>query len=171
MTHAQLAHAPTDRVEAEYPYLCPVPDCEPPAETEFPPPTLTGVFVADNPILMSVPSWSHDPELGIQRTGSQDLPPPKGVAAQFAKALLEVLGGQRRFSQLQRHCAPEVYAGLRALSPLPGPAKLTSTHASCPADGVTEVAAVFRIGSRFRALAMRLEGIDGRWRIVRAQFG
>jgi hypothetical protein len=33
-----------------------------------------------------------------------------------------------------------------------------------PADGVAEVCAVVSHGERFRAIALRLEGIDGRWR-------
>ena len=44
-------------------------------------------------------------------------------------------------------------------------------HVTEPADGVAEVAAVLRIENRFRALALRLEGLDGRWRCVRLQIG
>jgi hypothetical protein len=48
---------------------------------------------------------------------------------------------------------------------------LHSLHFAEPADGVAEVAAIVRIGDRFRAIALRLEGLDGRWRCVRLQIG
>lgn len=46
-----------------------------------------------------------------------------------------------------------------------------SVHIAEPADGVVEVAAVIQTGTRFRAVAARLEGLDGRWRCVRLQIG
>jgi len=44
-------------------------------------------------------------------------------------------------------------------------------HIAEPIDGIAEVAAVVRVGDRFRAIAFRLEGLDGRWRCVRLQIG
>ena len=38
-------------------------------------------------------------------------------------------------------------------------------------DGVVEAAATVRVGARYRAIAFRLEGLDGRWRCVRLQIG
>jgi hypothetical protein len=46
-----------------------------------------------------------------------------------------------------------------------------SIHIIEPADGVAEIAAIVRVGERFRAMALRLEGLDGRWRCVRLQIG
>jgi hypothetical protein len=40
-----------------------------------------------------------------------------------------------------------------------------------PVDGVAEVAAVISQGGRCRAVAARLEGVDGRWRCVHLQIG
>jgi hypothetical protein len=40
-----------------------------------------------------------------------------------------------------------------------------------PADGVAEVSAVFRCSHRVGAMAMRLQGVDGRWRITALQMG
>jgi hypothetical protein len=48
---------------------------------------------------------------------------------------------------------------------------LRSIRVCEPADGVAEVSAVVQIGPRFRAMAARLEGLDGRWRCVRLQLG
>ena len=40
-----------------------------------------------------------------------------------------------------------------------------------PADGVAEVSVAFRRAERVRALAFRMEGVDGRWRITALQLG
>jgi hypothetical protein len=40
-----------------------------------------------------------------------------------------------------------------------------------PADGVAEVSAVFRRADRVRAIAFRIQGVDGRWRITALQLG
>jgi hypothetical protein len=44
-------------------------------------------------------------------------------------------------------------------------------HVSEPADGVAEACAVVDTGPRRRAIALRLEGLDGRWRCTQLQFG
>jgi hypothetical protein len=40
-----------------------------------------------------------------------------------------------------------------------------------PADGVAEASAVVVDGGRVRALAFRLVGLDGRWRVEALQIG
>jgi hypothetical protein len=40
-----------------------------------------------------------------------------------------------------------------------------------PADGVAEAAAVVHGPQRTRAVALRLEGMDGRWRVTAFQAG
>jgi hypothetical protein len=39
-----------------------------------------------------------------------------------------------------------------------------SVHQSCPADGVVEAVVIVRGPARTRAVALRLEGMDRRWR-------
>jgi len=51
------------------------------------------------------------------------------------------------------------------------PAVVRSVRVCEPADGVAELSAVVQAGARFRAIAARLEGLDGRWRCVRLQIG
>jgi hypothetical protein len=46
-----------------------------------------------------------------------------------------------------------------------------SLHISEPRDGVAEVCAVVDTGVRKRAIALRLEGIDGQWRCTALQVG
>ena len=46
-----------------------------------------------------------------------------------------------------------------------------SVHVSEPADGVAEACAVVDTGPRRRAVALRLEGMDGRWQCTALQLG
>jgi len=46
-----------------------------------------------------------------------------------------------------------------------------SLHVSAPADGVAEVAALVRRDARSTALALRLEGLDGRWQCTALELG
>jgi hypothetical protein len=44
-------------------------------------------------------------------------------------------------------------------------------HVAEPADGVAEVAAMVRRGARTTAVAVRLEGLDGRWQCTAVELG
>lgn len=120
-----------------------------------------------------VPDLSYAADIGVRHTPTDRLPAVRQAAATLARALAEVLTGARPASQLQNHCTPTVFAGLVKRVPLPGQglARLQSAHVCQPADGVAEVAAVFRRGPRGRALAFQLTGLDGRWRITALQVG
>ncbi len=171
------------------PYLAPVPDSLPPFDDErtaktrlralalsspagraivramMRPPS-TRVVVTDP----SVPSWSEDSDVGVRRTRSRALPEAERVGRALARALVEVMSGRRPVSQLRAHCAPEVYAGL-AVQPVSANAMATlgGVRVCEPADGVAEVVAVVRLGRRAHALAFRIQGVDGRWRITALQ--
>ena len=56
--------------------------------------------------------------------------------------------------------------GARAQRPVVG-----SVHVSEPRDGVVEACAIVDTGARKRALALRLEGIEGQWRCTALQIG
>jgi len=121
-----------------------------------------------------------DPAVAVVATSRDDLPDPGPWTAQLVQAVLEVLSHERPRQQLVRWLTPEVYADLGvhlAASPrrqAPGrPAAgrarrtVSSIHVFEPADGVVEATAVVTGGRRARAVAVRLEGWDGRWRCVR----
>ena len=117
-----------------------------------------------------VPGWSQDADMGVRRTATAQLPPAGKSGSMLARALVEVLCGQRPVPQLRVHCAPEVFAGLQSRPTTPGGlGHLLTVRVSEPADGIAEVAAVFRRGERVRALAFRIQGVDGRWRITALQ--
>ena len=78
----------------------------------------------------------------------------------------------RPLKQLQRDTTLELYARLsEALSARPVPRgnrpalqAVRSLHVQARPEGVAEVCATIRRGSQLVALALRLEGQDGRWR-------
>lgn len=119
-----------------------------------------------------------DPAVAERATASADLPDPGPWVAQLVQAVLEVLARERPRQQLVRWLAPEVYADLSrhvAAAPARPPARgagvarrtVSSVHITEPADGVVEASAVAVGGPRARAVAVRLEGWDGRWRCTR----
>ena len=88
-----------------------------------------------------VPPWSSEADIGVRKTASEHLPPADRAASVLARALVEVLSGQRPLAQLRVHCAPEIYAGLgerpsRDRMALP---HLLTVRVCEPADGVAEV--------------------------------
>ncbi len=113
---------------------------------------------------------------GPRATPAGDLPEASAVARTIAAATLEVLTGARPASQLLRWMAPDVYAQVSARSaaasarrrpgsPVPRTAVRGMTCCA-PSDNVVEVATVVVVGPRVKALALRLEGWDGRWRVT-----
>lgn len=111
------------------------------------------------------------------RTPVAQLPAVQPFAQAFVQRLLEVLGGVRPVSQLQRDSSLEVYDGLQLLltaRPAPGGVRpdrrdLRSVHVQVQADGIAEVNATVRRSGRYRAIALRLEGVSGRWRCTELQ--
>ncbi|HET6210304.1 MAG TPA: Rv3235 family protein [Jatrophihabitans sp.] len=111
-------------------------------------------------------------------TGRLELPEPAAFARRLLIAVIETATGRRSAGQLSQHTTLAVQAGLARdagrisrLGTMSRPAAVHSVHLTEPADGVAEVVGVVRVGPRFRAIALRLEGLDGRWRCVRLQIG
>ncbi|CAN5551015.1 hypothetical protein BH10ACT8_BH10ACT8_23750 [soil metagenome] len=165
----------------------PAPHREPPFDDEIPLRHLSLVGPLDRPLPfdqedLSSPSTLRlaqmDDPFKVQPTGRSDLPELDGFARRFVIGVIESATGHRPAAQLSPHTAPAVQAGLARdagritrLGTAQRPARLHSVHISEPADGVAEVAVIVRVGDRFRAIAFRLEGLDGRWRCVRLQIG
>ena len=109
-----------------------------------------------------------------QPTSRADLPDPRFWAGRLAQAMLEVDAGVRPVAQLRRWTSDVVYARLRRRSQRnrfsqdratqPSRVWVRSLRICEPADGIAEVSAVVQDSGRTRAMAMRLEGTDGRWR-------
>ena len=126
-------------------------------------------------------------DFGPQPTGRAALTDPRGWAGRLVQALVEVLAGDRPLTQLVRWTSTEVYDEVAALLPVRRPARaaarrtspddesvrasVSSVRLTEPADGVAEVAATVRRGGRTTAVALRLEGLDGRWQCTALEVG
>ena len=158
----------------------PAPRREPPFDDEVPQRHLALVGPNDRPLPFA-PSRRRLTDrrdmFSSQPTGRSQLPDPARFGRRLLVAVLEAMAGRRAPQQLARHLSHAVFVGL--LTDLerqthrhwPQPALVRSIRVCEPADGVAELAAVVQTGPRFRAIAMRLEGLDGRWRCVRLQIG
>ncbi|MDQ6648571.1 MAG: Rv3235 family protein [Actinomycetota bacterium] len=133
--------------------------------------------------LLPPPVPGDDGDFGSLATPRSQLPPPGPWAGRLVQALLEVLAGARPVPQLLRWTSHQVYADLDAAvtrraerssgrpAGRPGAATVQSVHLSEPDEGVAEVCAVVRRGGRTRAVALRLEGVDGRWQCTALTVG
>ncbi len=112
-----------------------------------------------------------------QPTSSSQLPDPKPLVENLACSVLEVLAGARDLDQIARWMSEGVYKhllkrvvlasrGRAARKQAPGrPSfQLAATRVTMPADGVVEAVVVLHGKARTRAIAIRLEGLDRRWR-------
>ncbi|MBR7743891.1 hypothetical protein KC207_11375 [Phycicoccus sp. BSK3Z-2] len=127
---------------------------------------------------------SDEQVFGPQRTPRDALPDPTAWAGRMAHALVEVMAGLRPAPQVVRWTTPEVYAVVarrgarvarRAVEGRGGTARhrvVVRTVRVCePVDGVAEAAVVLQHGPRVRAVALRLVGQDGKWRVSAFQVG
>ncbi|WP_072314156.1 Rv3235 family protein [Agrococcus sp. Marseille-P2731] len=112
----------------------------------------------------------------FQPCSSADLPDPTPLLENLARGVIEILLGVREVQQIARWVTEQTFVMLtqRALSAkhararqpqrtVPGFA-ITSVRACHTADGIVEGAVIVRSAGRTRAVAIRLEGLDGRWR-------
>lgn len=112
-----------------------------------------------------------------QRTPSADLPDPNHFLENLTRGVLEVFAGVREVDQLARWLTEDAYRSLmiranlatRARSARGVPAMrpvhtLMSVHTFAPADSIVEAVVIVKGPARTRAIAVRLEGMDRRWR-------
>lgn len=110
--------------------------------------------------------------LAATRTPTELLPAAGVFARTLVQAVLEVLAGVRPVKQLKRDLTPELFATLQvALTSRPpddgrrpGGDAVRSLHVQERPEGIVEACATVVRGARSGALALRLEGLDGRWR-------
>lgn len=124
-----------------------------------------------------------DDDFGPRHTPRASLPEPRPWASRLVQAIVEVTSGVRPVSQLVRWTTTDVYATIqrriahnellnqRSATGRRIGAIVRSIHVDEPADGVAEVCAVVQHGARCRAIALRLEGFDGRWQCTALQVG
>jgi hypothetical protein len=118
-----------------------------------------------------------DEFFGVQLTCSDLLPDPEPLLVNLTHYVLEVLAGARELDQLIRWVTKDVYANLLKRVVLSARARAVSgqrvnrprltvlrTIVTEPCDGVIEGVVIVQTPVRVRAIAIRLEGLDSRWR-------
>lgn len=121
--------------------------------------------------------FQSDEFFGRQPTTTSTLPDPTPLLENLARCVIEVLAGARELEQISRWVSDDVYRHLLKRVVLSARARrarnqpvarpnfaIGSTQFSEPKDGVVEGVVVVRGRARTRAVAIRLEGLDSRWR-------
>lgn len=188
---APAAHRVRSAPPAQPLRALPVPRSEPhPSTTEAPPPPLTQVHPAQGvlPLLLEAPAYRgrthpapRDDDAGPRRTATADLPDPAPLVAGVVTATIEVMAGSRPASQLLRVLSADVYATLQRRAAAASRqrhraapvrrAAVRRVRTTSPVDGVVEASVVVQEPRRVLAVAVRLEGLDGRWRVTALQVG
>lgn len=122
----------------------------------------------------NAPRRGLDDELfGPQHTATAALPDPRVWTQRFALALVESLAGRRSPTQLARHATPDVLARIQRRhrttlrrGAAPGVTGVRRVRVCLPCDGVVEAAVVARVNGRATPIALRLDGVDGRWQVT-----
>jgi Family of unknown function (DUF6459) len=112
-----------------------------------------------------------------QPTRRSELPDPLPLLENLSRSVVEVLAGAREVEQIARWLSEGVYAQLLRRSVLASRGRsarrtgvtrpvyaLGGIRVCEPADGVIEATVLLHGRIRTRALAIRLEGLDTRWR-------
>ncbi|MCL2516185.1 MAG: Rv3235 family protein [Microbacteriaceae bacterium] len=119
--------------------------------------------------------FDADDFFGVQRT--TELPDPTPLITNLVRCVVEILAGARDLEQISRWVTDDVFHRLsrrvsfasRARTLKGAPAQrprfsIMSIRTSEPAAGVVEATVIVQMPQRVRAIALRLEGLDRRWR-------
>jgi hypothetical protein len=123
------------------------------------------------------PRFDSDDFFGAQPASTATLPDPQPLLENLTRCVIEVLAGARDLEQLARWVSDDVYRHLLKRVVLSSRARqakgqkatrpsfaIGSTSVCEPRDGVVEAVVIVRNRVRTRAVAIRLEGLDSRWR-------
>ncbi|MEO8889095.1 MAG: Rv3235 family protein [Jatrophihabitantaceae bacterium] len=176
---ATITREALDRPTIERLEVWPAPRREPPFDDELVPAQLhrTGPWDRRLPFQEPRPLGRHaQPGAALP----QSLPDPAGWGRRLLVGIIETAAGRRPLQQLSALLDHRVAYGLgtdfERAARLNRPhwihtATVRTVHASTPADGVAELNATLQVGRRVRAVALRLEAQDGRWRCTKLQLG
>ncbi|ARC57394.1 hypothetical protein AS850_09935 [Frondihabitans sp. 762G35] len=152
-----------------------------PSEQEPPAPRATALEPARGATLHALPGVAAPPGadafFDAQPTPRSGLPDPAPLVTNLARCVVEILVGAREIEQLARWVTDDVYRHLvkrvvlatraraaRGTSAVRPSFSVGTVVISEPADGVVEAVVVMHGRVRSRAVAIRLEGLDRRWR-------
>ena len=123
------------------------------------------------------PRFDPDDFFGHQPTSTEHLPDPVPLLENLKRCVIEILAGARELEQIARWVSDDVHRHLLKRVVISSRARaakgqqatrpaftIGSTTVSQPRDGVVEAVIIVRGRARARAVAIRLEGLDRRWR-------
>lgn len=121
--------------------------------------------------------YNDDDHFGMQPTPRDELPDPMPLVENLARSVLEIIAGARDLEQIARWVSDDVYrlltkrvqiavrarsvSGASATRPVFTTGRTIITE---PCDGVVEAVVIVHGRARTRSVAVRLEGLDHRWR-------
>ena len=123
------------------------------------------------------PRFVPDEFFGQQKTSTSALPNPAPLIENLTRCVIEILAGARELEQIARWVTDDVYRHLLKRVVLSSRARqakgqkstrptftIGSTTLYSPRDGVIEAVVIVHGRARTRAVALRIEGLDTRWR-------
>lgn len=129
------------------------------------------------PSRIITPRFVQDEFFGHQPAVRESLPNPLPLLENLTRCVIEILAGARELEQISRWVTDDVYRNLLKRVVISARARqakgqvisrptfsIGSTSISEPRDGVVEAVVIVRGRARTRAVALRLEGMDSRWR-------
>jgi hypothetical protein len=130
------------------------------------------------PMRGAAPQYLDDDEFfGRQPSRRSELPDPEPLLRSLTHCVIEVLAGARDLEQLARWVTDDVYRNLgkrvvlaararrvKGLVPQRTAFSVGRVVMGEPVDGVVEAVVMVHQRARSRAVAIRLEGLDERWR-------
>ena len=124
-----------------------------------------------------VPAFDADDYFDQQPSPRATLPNPVPLLENLTRCVIEILAGARDLEQIARWVTDDVYRHLLKRVVLSARARQATGRASArpsfsigtttayePRDGVVEAVVIVHGRARVRAVAIRLEGLDSRWR-------
>jgi hypothetical protein len=121
--------------------------------------------------------FQSDEFFGTQPAHRSELPNPQPLLENLTRCVIEILAGARDLEQISRWVTDDVYRHLLKRVVLSSRARqakgqlvrrpnfaIGSTCVCEPRDGVIEAVVIVQGRARTRAVALRLEGLDNRWR-------
>ena len=121
--------------------------------------------------------FQSDEFFGHQPAARRSLPNPMPLLQNLTRCVIEILSGSRDLEQISRWVSDDVYRHLLKRVVLSARARqaknqpiarpnfsIGSTVSGEPRDGVIEAVVIVTGRARTRAVAIRLEGMDNRWR-------
>jgi hypothetical protein len=123
------------------------------------------------------PRFVPDEFFGHQPARREALPDPRPLLENLTRCVIEILAGARDLEQIARWVSDDVYRHLLKRVVISSRARqatgrsatrpaftIGSTTICEPRDGVVEAVVIVNNRARTRAVAVRLEGLDRRWR-------